>query len=43
MLGGAAPWRGPENFGCFKRVGGKYQVKLKNVGPWKYARYRTLG
>lgn len=27
----------------FKRVGGKYQVKLKNVGPWKYAHYRTLG
>ncbi|MFJ5727512.1 peptidoglycan-binding domain-containing protein [Streptomyces paradoxus] len=27
----------------FKRVSGKYQVKLKNVGPWKYAHYRTLG
>ena len=27
----------------FKRVGGKYQVKLKNVGPWKNAHYRTVG
>ncbi|MER5216777.1 peptidoglycan-binding protein [Streptomyces sp. NPDC002838] len=41
--GNTVEYRGAARDVTFKRVGGKYRVKLKNTGSWKNAYYDKVG
>jgi peptidoglycan hydrolase-like protein with peptidoglycan-binding domain len=43
LPGNIVQYKGDARNVNFKRVSSKYQVKLKNVGPWKNAYYRSVG